>query len=373
LVEQAMFFLMGFLVAGLIALLFLPVLARRAMRLSEARARLTAPLSEQQALAERDQLRAEHAVDRRRLEQRMATLEDSVAAHRAELGRRATTIVGLEDLGAERAAEIGAQRAELFRKSEEARGLEAELSSAKIVLYDFAAQLDRASGQIADLRARLLELETAADKHRTIFAGFETRASGLEIELDDSRRDAQAVSRAARSEQTRLSQAVAAQQNENKRLSASLAEAMAKGSILLAEVENKSRQLSETRARLSKAEALLARSERAREDALVEGSRLLQGSGERAPMQREIEHLRSRLAAAESAMRGDAELRQAISRLAMDVARVGAPADEEAAPISNLLNFELREPSLALEFGDDGPKASTIIKLRQTQPRAPDR
>jgi len=364
---------MGFLVAGLITLLFLPVLAHRAKRLAEARARLTAPLSEQQAIAERDQLRAEFAVERQRIEQRMTKLEDSVAQHRAELGRRASAIVALQETGTEQLSEISAQRVGLARRSDEVRALDAELASAKMALHDFAAQIDRGRAEISGQRARLLELETATDKHRTIFAGFETRTSGLEMELDDSRRNAQALSRSARIEQTRQAEALAAQQEEIKRLTASLADAMKQGATLVAEVEDKSRQLADARAKLGEAEAQLARSERGREDVLIESSQLLRGSGERVSMLRELERLRARLVAAESAQQGDSSLREAIARIGLDVVRLAAPPAEKASALSNLLNFELREPGLPAEFADDGPKGSTIVKLRQTQPRAPDR
>ncbi len=367
-----MFFLVGFLVAGLIALLFLPVLARRATRLSEARARLTAPLSHQQAIAERDQLRAEHAVDRRRLEQRMAALQDSVAVHRADLGRRATKIVQLEDASAERLAEITAQRSEVAQKNQEIQSLEAELSAASLELGDFGGQIERARAEIAELRTRQIELETLADKNRTIIAGLETRASGLEIGRDDSRRDSQAVSRTARLEQTRLAQALAASQEETASLKASVDDAMAKGAVLVAEIEKNSRQWHEARIRLTETEALLARSERTREDTLVENGRLLATIAERDRTISGTEAPRQ-LTTADPQPKGDAELRQAISRLAQDVVRLNAPPVVETPAPSNLLNFEPREPGFPFEPDDNAPKGSTIVKLRQMPPRAPER
>jgi chromosome segregation ATPase len=372
LVEQAMFFLVGFLVAGLIALLFLPVLARRATRLSEARARLTSPLSQQQAIAERDQLRAEHAVDRRRLEQRVEELEDSVAVHRADLGRQATKIVQLEDAGAERLAENEAQRRDLAQKSQEIQSLEAELSASRAVVQDLGAQLQAARAEIAELSSRRIELDTLADKNRTIIAGLETRVSGLEIELDDSRRDWQAVSRAARLEQLRLAQSLGESQLENSRLKADVDDAMAKGALLVAEIERNSRQLHEAHTKLAETEALLARGLRAREDTLVENGRLLSAIAERDRCIAEIE-ARDRGAPGEDALNGDAALRQAISRLASDVVRLNqAPAAEPPTP-NNLLNFEPREPGYQFETDDSASKGSTIVKLRQMPPRAPDR
>jgi hypothetical protein len=430
LVEQAMFFLMGFLVAGLIALLFLPVLAARARRLSEARARLMAPLSQQQALAERDQLRAGHAVERRRLEQRMAGLEESAATHRAELGRHAATIVRLEDVAAERLALIATQRAEIGCLSEKAGSLEADLSAAKSALADFAGQAERGNAEIAQLGKRRLELETSGDKNRAIIAGLETRSSGLEVALEDAKSNAQTALREARGEATRLSRALFAQPEESRHLDAALAEAMTKGALLVGDAESRSRALEALRARVAEAEALVARSERAREDALVESNRLLsiiadrdralaeeevrageretrlarqlksaRADGEaaalaqerlglgasaaegairasrsdRATLQRDIEMLRDRLLLAEQSSTADAALRQAISRLGNEALRLAAPAAQEATARSNLLNFELREPGSPFESNEDGAGGATVVKLRQMTPHAPDR
>ena len=68
-IEQTMVFAAGFLLAGLLALLFLPALWRRALRLSRRRLEMQMPLSMDEIVAERDQLRAQFASDRRRIEQ----------------------------------------------------------------------------------------------------------------------------------------------------------------------------------------------------------------------------------------------------------------------------------------------------------------
>ena len=51
-----MYFALGFLVAGLLTLLFLPAFWRRAMRLSMRRLQMLAPMSMQEVIAERDRL-----------------------------------------------------------------------------------------------------------------------------------------------------------------------------------------------------------------------------------------------------------------------------------------------------------------------------
>jgi len=63
-----MFFALGVLVAGLLGLMILPALWRRAVRLSTRRIEMQTPLSMDEVLADRDLLRAEFAVAERRLE-----------------------------------------------------------------------------------------------------------------------------------------------------------------------------------------------------------------------------------------------------------------------------------------------------------------
>lgn len=182
-----MYFVAGLLVAGLVLMLILPAFWRRALRLSARRARLLTPLSVNEAIAERDQLRAEHAVARRLLERRIEGLQTELAQKRAELGREMKrAALDEEKLGLTREAEI--LRDELAAKARDNRALEAELGASRLVLHDFSAQLDRALTQVAALRQAALRAETRADEQRAAIAGLETRAAGLEARLADEAR-----------------------------------------------------------------------------------------------------------------------------------------------------------------------------------------
>jgi chromosome segregation ATPase len=104
LIEYAMYFALGFLFAGLLMLLAMPAFWRRAMRLSMRRLQLLAPLSREDAIAERDLLRAEFAVKERRLEQRMDAVRTDKASVMLEVGRGAARIADLQgELHASRA------------------------------------------------------------------------------------------------------------------------------------------------------------------------------------------------------------------------------------------------------------------------------
>jgi chromosome segregation ATPase len=112
-----MYFALGFMVAALLALMFLPAFWRRAMRLSTRRLQMLAPMSMEEVAAERDLLRAEFAVRERRLEQEMEALRAARVDDLAAIGRESARIV---------------ETAEMLRSAEAAnRDLEALLNEAR--------------------------------------------------------------------------------------------------------------------------------------------------------------------------------------------------------------------------------------------------
>ena len=67
-IESVMYFGIGFLVAALLGLLFIPLVHNRAVRLTMKRLEASTPLSIAEIRADKDQLRAEFAMSTRRLE-----------------------------------------------------------------------------------------------------------------------------------------------------------------------------------------------------------------------------------------------------------------------------------------------------------------
>ena len=128
--ETVMLIAAGFLAASLLALLMVPVLWQRARRLTELRIRSQTPLSVAEIQADKDRLRAEYALEIRRLEK-------SVDAMRADL--------------------VSAQ-AEATRKTEIAQSRSGEAMSA-------TRNLGEVSRENEQLREKLLRAETEARTH----------------------------------------------------------------------------------------------------------------------------------------------------------------------------------------------------------------
>ncbi|MGH6869821.1 MAG: hypothetical protein ACREDA_13320, partial [Methylocella sp.] len=172
-----MFFALGFLVAGLIALAAAPAFWRRAIRLSTRRLEMQLPLSPEEILASRDLLRAEFAVERRRLEQKLEALNAVHAADMTELGRRAAIIAGqdagllaLSQQDSERGAELGAIQRALAETS-------AELAATAKECYDASGLIARKDVQIDVLAASFEEARALAAKQRDALAPLEANVA----------------------------------------------------------------------------------------------------------------------------------------------------------------------------------------------------
>lgn len=309
----------------------MPAFAARAYRLAAARARLLAPLSMKDVVAERDLLRAEHALEQHRLERRLAAMQDAAARHRADLGRQAASIVAMEGELARLSGEISDLRADLSARERDARGLEGDLGASRIALNDFSTRLDRASEEILALSDRRVALETTADQQRTVIAGLETRAAGLEIKLGDALHAAKSASAAAEAEKARLSSELAARAATVERLNAELSQAAAKNASLAAEIEGNGGELEKNRRRLAELEA----------------STVARGTSE-----------------------GDAALRQAISQLAADVIRLSG-AEGQASQSGE--RGDRRPPDAPPTRGPAGGERVAPPKFRKLQSIVPRR
>jgi len=117
-IEQAMYLTLGFLIAGLVVLLFLPALWGRASRLSMRRLQMLAPFTREEAIAQRDLLRAEYAFRERKIAQELEEAKATKARHLLEIGRKTVQLHEHE----EKQKRAEAESRELERQLAETRG-----------------------------------------------------------------------------------------------------------------------------------------------------------------------------------------------------------------------------------------------------------
>jgi len=181
LIEQVMIFALGFLTAGLLALLFLPAFWRRAVRLSTRRLEMLMPLSMDEVIAERDGVRAEAAMRERRLEQKIETMNIERAGQMAEIGRRMARIAERDADLSKLQAHIEEVQRDLTSRNTEIERLSADLATSQQDVVDLTARLsssDEAGRALQDVEKALRH---EIDQYRTVIAGLETKLAGLEV------------------------------------------------------------------------------------------------------------------------------------------------------------------------------------------------
>ena len=184
-----MIFALGFLTAGLLALIGLPALWRRALRLTRRRLEMQLPLSPAEILAERDHVRAEAAIEIRRAEQRIEKMVVDQARISADLGRKLTEIAGLEARAAERDAQIGGLERDLAANVaalNEARG---ELGALHQGLHATDALLRAEEARHGVLREAHRNLNDLARQQKAQLGALELRVEGLQLRVGDLGRD----------------------------------------------------------------------------------------------------------------------------------------------------------------------------------------
>jgi chromosome segregation ATPase len=188
-IYEGLIFALGFLVAGLLTLLILPAVWRRAVRLSARRLEMQMPLSMTEIVAERDQLRAEFAVKQRQLEQNLESLVNALAEAKAELGRRTILIAKLEQDHGAAHAEIGALTTELSNTHRTNNETRAELAAHSTALYDASGLLDDRQQKILELERVNRDLNQAADQRRGSIAALQTQVATLELRIESLGRE----------------------------------------------------------------------------------------------------------------------------------------------------------------------------------------
>ena len=326
-VEAALYFALGFLIAAFLVILALPAVSRRSSRLANARARLLAPLSEAQARAERDALRGQHAVEIAQLRRKVAAAEWDRTVARTELARQLSRVQRLDEAAEARAKDLEAMARRYNALNQDAEALAAEVGARELGLRDLLTQRDRANAERAQALTRIGELEAVAERNRLVIASLTTQVSGLEIELADWRAKYGATPGASadpvRDLYDRLQRSEMARERltieTGQRLKA-LAEreaALTKTEAALASLSERLRTL-ETDAKATETDLRSRLQTLSTSQAAAEGA-LNAERAARVERQRETDALRARLAELEatgaSPAQGEVELRAAILRL----------------------------------------------------------
>src|SRR4030081_624884 len=156
-IEPIIFVGIGFLVAGLLAIGFIPLVHARAVRLTMRHLEALTPFSMAEIQADKDQLRAEFALSTRRLEMSVDQMKNKTTSQLAELGKKSDAINRMKIELGEKNATIFSLEArekavkEQLRTTEEEFAAKSEaLRTAETVLRDKQSELARLTNQLSD-------------------------------------------------------------------------------------------------------------------------------------------------------------------------------------------------------------------------------
>ncbi len=202
-IQSAMLVALGVLSAGFIVLLVMPFYRRRAERLAIAEVKRHLPMTEAEIRADKDRLRAEYAIRIHQLESRVEDASQQAARQRIELNRRDGAISGLE-------SEIGTLRTTLEEYENARRVLEQtitdrlpkveqRLAQARELLHQRDKEIERLT-RSADQTSRALEEARQINTHQRdellrTSATLASRAARNRDQLSDPRFDAEVALR----------------------------------------------------------------------------------------------------------------------------------------------------------------------------------
>ncbi|WP_095201986.1 hypothetical protein [Mesorhizobium carmichaelinearum] len=203
-VQSVLFFALGFLCAGFLALIVAPAVWRRAVALTRRRIEASIPLTQAEIQADKDRVRAEYAMATRRLEMNVKALREKAAEQLVEInrGREALKGLAIERTDKNQAlAELGAKNEALRQREEELHQLSERLKETERKLEKRALELEKLEHMYDDASfsssSRQIEL-VARESELQKLASDILLLRGQRKEADRRQQEIAAESKAAR-------------------------------------------------------------------------------------------------------------------------------------------------------------------------------
>ena len=144
---------LGFFSASLVAVLIVPWVWRRAVKVTGRRLQFAAPDSVIEVQADRDQLRAEHALSTRKLELRLQDIKDKLAEQAVEHSENVRLTEQLQE-------ELGRKIAEIEKRDTEIEQMRASMSPIETELASRTSTVQQLRETVRKLEDKVREQET---------------------------------------------------------------------------------------------------------------------------------------------------------------------------------------------------------------------
>lgn len=176
--EGVLYFVLGFLCAVLIVLMVSPAIWNRAVLLTKKRIESSVPLSLNEIQADKDQLRAEFAMNIRRLEISVQKLNETVSIQTIEINRKRDELAKLSEERHTKNQSVEDLKAKLAKR-------QAALESANDNLKNTKEQLKAREQALEKIRLKLSQVQSDVDSYRIELVAKQTTIVGLGDEIKD--------------------------------------------------------------------------------------------------------------------------------------------------------------------------------------------
>lgn len=179
-----MFFALGLLTAGLLALMVAPAIWRRAARVTRARIEKSVPLTLSEIQADKDQLRAEFAMSTRRLEMSIERLKEKAAEQQVEINKKREHLARLGEEQSLKLASVGELETRESQLRERLRLREESLSKAESEATALEARLSDKSQTLRELEKKLDSLRQRSEEQTVELVARGTAIDNLQRDLN---------------------------------------------------------------------------------------------------------------------------------------------------------------------------------------------
>jgi chromosome segregation ATPase len=206
-IQSILFFLLGFLCAGFLALMVAPAIWRRAVLLTRKRIEASVPLSVNEIQADKDRMRAEFAMSTRRLEMSIKSFREKAASQIIEINKNRDELRRLADERDEKNEALtrlesgaGELRNELRRREEQLQQLNYKLIDAEKLLEERALEVEK-MGRMYD------DASFSSSSRQIELVARETEVERLSTDVSELRDQRKEAERKVREAQTEARQA----------------------------------------------------------------------------------------------------------------------------------------------------------------------
>lgn len=216
-VQSILFFVLGFLTAGFVVLLIAPSVWRRAVSVTRQRVEAKLPMTLDEIRADKDSLRAEHAMALRKVEVKLKSSQEKLLTQAVELSRSreaqkaiATDHATKDRTVSELEAARGSLNQDISKRDEQIKALAAQLVEAEDMLEKRAQEIeeigrlyDEASLSSSNRQIELVSRESQMGKLSDDMSALRNQHKSSDLRLAELEADNKAVREALKAETKR--------------------------------------------------------------------------------------------------------------------------------------------------------------------------